>query len=353
MKDMRLNKILLAVAALAASAAASAQSSVTLFGVVDTTLNWTRSHGSAGAHRFQLTNAGYNTSRIGFRGSEDLGGGMFAAFWLEAGLSSDDGNAGNAIAPGNQASLASTGLNFGRRATVSLGGNWGEARLGRDYTPQYFNLAAFDPFTINGAGTNVVYQGGITGVTQVRASNTISYLLPPGLGGIYGEVQYYAGENLSTAGATADDGSGGGVRVGYSSGPLNIAVATGHTHYAAGNVNQSNIGAQWSFGFARVMALAARDSRGSVDARGWSLGTLVPVGPGEIRLAYSRYDVDPGPRFAKWAVGYVHHLSKRTALYTTYARLKNSEEGTLSMGGVPVSPNNSVTAVDLGIRHSF
>lgn len=354
MKDKRMKKYLVAVAALAAAATASAQSSVTVFGVIDTNLNWGQTQGPGGVHRTQLANSGYNTSRLGFRGTEDLGGGMYASFWLEAGLSTDDGRAGSAIAPGNQAAgAANEGLNFGRRATVSLGGKWGEVRAGRDYTPQYFNLAAFDAFTINGVGTNVVYQGGITGATQVRASNTVSYLLPPNLGGFYGQVQYYAGENPSNAGATADDGSGGGARIGYSAGPLNIAAATGYTRYAAGSVHQTNVGAQWDLGFARLLGLYGRDSNGAVDARGWSLGGLIPVGEHVIRLGYSRYDLDPGARYSKWAAGYVHSLSKRTAIYTTYARLGNSQGGRLALSGLAVGANQSSSGFDLGIRHTF
>jgi predicted porin len=89
----------------------SAQSSVTLFGVVDTDLAIGR--GSV-ADRTQLSNSGNATSRIGFRGVEDLGGGMSASFWLEAGLSTDDGQ-GNATNSNNQPSGTGAGV-AGRKA---------------------------------------------------------------------------------------------------------------------------------------------------------------------------------------------------------------------------------------------
>src|SRR5688572_8621132 len=120
-----MKKSLIALAVMAAAGAASAQSSVTLFGIVDATFNHGRADG--GSRVTQLTNSGYNSSRLGFRGTEDLGGGMSASFWLEAGISNDDGRAGGAIPAGNQGVTiaGNSGLNFNRRSTVSLAGGWG------------------------------------------------------------------------------------------------------------------------------------------------------------------------------------------------------------------------------------
>ena len=84
---------------------------------------------------------------------------MSASFWLEAGLDNDDGH-GAATNSNNQPSGAGAGvdgrqgLTFNRRSTVSLAGGWGELRLGRDYTPQFWNLTVFDPFGTNGVGTD-------------------------------------------------------------------------------------------------------------------------------------------------------------------------------------------------------
>lgn len=150
-----MNKSLIGMAVLVAAGTASGQSSVTLFGVVDATLSY--GHGTI-SNKTQLTNSGYNASRLGFRGVEDLGGGMSASFWLEAGLANDNGT-GAASNPNNQATGAAAanaggqGLTFNRRSTVSLSGGWGELRLGRDYVPQYWNLATFDPYGNLGVGT--------------------------------------------------------------------------------------------------------------------------------------------------------------------------------------------------------
>ncbi|WP_395687461.1 porin [Caenimonas koreensis] len=352
-----MKKSLIALAVLAAAGSASAQSSVTLFGVVDATLAFGR--GSV-SNKTQLTNSGYNSSRLGFRGVEDLGGGMSASFWLEAGLANDDGqgagtNANNQATGAGAAVAGRQGLTFNRRSTVSLSGGWGEMRLGRDYSPQFWNLTVFDPFGTNGVGTTQTLNSIITGVTAVRASNSIGYFLPANIGGFYGQAQYYLGENNSGA-ATSSDGKGYGIRVGYAAGPLNVAGAFSRTKYAAGNVHQNNIGGQYDFGVAKLQAHLSRDKNGAVTGKGWLIGGLFPIGAGEIRAAYSRYRTDAvvtEPTAKKFALGYVHNLSKRTALYTTYARVSNSGGSASFLNGAGGAANTSSTGYDFGIRHAF
>jgi predicted porin len=291
---------------------------------------------------------------------------MSASFWLEAGLNNDDGR-GAATNTNNQASggaaagiNGSQGLTFNRRSTVSLAGNWGELRLGRDYTPQFWNLTVFDPFGTNGVGTSQILNSIITGVTAVRASNSIGYFLPRNLGGFYGQAQYYTGENpAGGVGFGRDDGKGIGARLGFASGPFNVAIGLSRTHYLAGDVHQNNIAGQWDFGVAKLMAQYERDENGTVDGTGWLIGGLIPVGAGEIRAAYSRYTTDTNiagaadPRTNKFALGYVHNLSKRTAIYTTWATVRNKGGAAQSLNGTTTAANNSSSGLDLGIRHSF
>jgi predicted porin len=366
-----MKKSLIALAALAAAGVASAQSSVTLFGIVDAT--WAHGSASGGSSKTQLTNSGYNSSRLGFRGTEDLGGGMSASFWLEAGVNNDNGT-GAATNTNNQASGAALGglaggqgLTFNRRSTVSLAGGWGELRLGRDYTPQFWNLTVFDPFGTNGVGTTATYSSIITGVTAVRASNTIGYFLPGNLGGFYGQVQYYLGENASTPAGAKKDGRGYGIRLGFASGPFNVAFGTGKTEYntigssgvagISGDVKQSNLGGQWDFGMAKLQAQISRDDNGPIEGKGWLVGGLIPVGAGEVRVSYSQYETDLGfgadPRSRKIALGYVHNLSKRTAVYATYARVRNSNGAALFLNGATGAAGANSSGYDLGVRHSF
>jgi predicted porin len=365
-----MKKSLIALAVMAAAGAASAQSSVTLFGIVDAAIT----HGSAsnGGQSFTgMTSSGYNSSRLGFRGTEDLGGGMSASFWLEGSLSNDDGTP--------------AGLMFQRRSTVSLAGGWGELRLGRDYTPTFWNLTIFDPFGTNGVGTTLTSAGPGTGLASpaatgtfapagtrnvlVRASNDVGYFLPANLGGIYGQVNYWFGENNQNGAVTEDDGRGYGLRVGYGAGPFNVAIAYAKTDYGVtapgvgGDYTTWNIGGQWDFGMAKVMAQFAKDQKDStteIDGRGWLIGALVPVGAGEIRASYSTYKIDFGagadPRTAQFALGYVHNLSKRTAVYATVAHARNKNGASYALNGATVaagSVNFRTTGYDLGIRHSF
>ena len=145
---------LAAALALGAGTACAQASSVTLFGLIDTNVSHLRSSGNGNLNI--VGSDGNLSSRIGFRGTEDLGGGLKAGFWMEAAINPDVGTGGSTNA-NNQPSGASNsgGLTFGRRSTVSLmGESWGELRLGRDYVPGFWNLSAFSPFGTNGIGSS-------------------------------------------------------------------------------------------------------------------------------------------------------------------------------------------------------
>ena len=168
-----MKKSLVALAALAATTGAFAQSTVTLFGVLDAAYTYGRSDTNS---MTSMTTSSNLSSRLGFRGEEDLGGGMKAGFHLEAGVANDSG-AGSATNTNNQTVTALTsagtqGLTFNRRSTVSLMGSAGELRVGRDYTPHFWNQTVYDPFGTNGVGANVAHTGGSglsTNLTGVRA----------------------------------------------------------------------------------------------------------------------------------------------------------------------------------------
>ena len=420
-----MKKSLVALAALAVAGVASAQSSVTLFGVVDASIsgysNTARDNratvfpnafgipvylnqGSVKTSRRELANSAYNSSRLGFRGTEDLGGGLAASFWLEAPISNDDGSQGVAT--------------FARRSTVSLSGGFGEIRLGRDYTPTFWNDTVFDPFGTNGVGTNLISTantafGGfgtpaasvgsfanVGSSNYVRASNTIGYFLPPNLGGFYGQFQYGMAEKTKySSGIYTPDVANSqrqgryiGGRFGYANGPLDVALAYGSStvgdNYYAGTttkVNTLNLGASYDFGPVKLFGELSKaknkidyevtpflGGRPDIDLTGYLLGVTVPVGAGLIRASWShvKYDTNQpfnpfavnnsDPKANKIALGYVHNLSKRTALYATIARVSNKNGASLTVGG-PAFYNNaagaftpkSSTGYDFGIRHAF
>jgi len=390
-----MKKSLVAVAALAVAGAASAQSSVTLFGVVSAQItgysnNSENLYGqSVKVSKIQLANSGYNSSRLGLRGTEDLGGGLAAGFWLEAGLSNDDGNTGGNIA---NAGSSVTGF-FNRRSTISLSGAFGEVRLGRDYVPTFYNDTVFDPFGTNGVGTNLISTangfgpGSPTGFTQnqmySRASNSVGYFLPPNLGGFNGVLMYAFNEatkydNAALTPDVANTQRAGryiGGRFGYANGPLDVAAAYGEAtntdNFFAGTTSTLkswNIGASYDFDVAKFMVeySAAKNvtdrsapsftntfSFTDPGAKGWLIGATVPVGPGLIRASYSgiRYsDLQvpaaavgtinqvlglKNPKADKFALGYVHNLSKRTAFYATVAYVSNKDNELYSVIGSP------------------
>lgn len=334
-------KKLVSLAALAAlSAGAYAQSSVTLFGVADATVQVGR--GSID-NNTGLGSGGLASSRIGFRGVEDLGGGLKAGFWLESAFDLSDGS----------------GLNgFNRRSTVSLmGDSWGEIRLGRDFTALYNNI--YDAFGDNGAGQLLKGDDFSTYGVQTRTSNGVSYFTPKTLGGFYGQIQYYRDGRAT---GDEDDGRGYGLRVGYDNGPLSLGVAYGENDYIDGGVDVEaknwNLGGSYDFGVAKLLLTAGQDKGKALGAsektRHYGVGVTAPVGAGLVRASWTRASVSNSDVKAdKFALGYVHNLSKRTALYTTFAYVKNKDGANLALNGSSTDFGRSSKGLDLGVRHAF
>jgi predicted porin len=355
--------MLAALAAVAATGAAFAQSTVTLFGVVD--LAYTSAKTGA-AKSNSLTDSGAASSRIGFRGVEDLGGGMKAEFWLEAGTNPDNGtgdatnNNNQAVAAFNTATGANApvragtqGLTFNRRSTVSLMGGFGEVRLGRDYTPQFWNHTVYDPFGTNGVGSNVTgaAYGAAANLAGVRASNSIGYFSPD-FSGFKVQVQTYMGETTSPA-AKAGDGSA--LRATYAAGPLTLAAANSNTKTGAGTTwKATNFGASYDLGVAKVMAMSSTDKiSGAVDMEGYLVGVTAPLGAGVVKFAMSNIKQGTAVDSDKTAIGYVYSLSKRTDLYATYARVTNKGGASAALNGATTGAGQSSSGYDLGIKHSF
>lgn len=333
------------------SVAASPSSEVEVFGVIDAAV--THLQGAYGGIT-GLTSGSDNISRVGFRGTEDLGNGLKAGFWLEEGFNVTDGTS------------AVSGSMFNRRATVSLiSDSFGEVRMGRDNSATFLSTLIFDPFITNGvAGTGTVAMlgapgtGTATGGAPIQISNAISYFLPPNLGGVYGQLQY-----ARQAENTSSQGNYRGLRLGYRSGNFDSAVAIGELD---GDVSQdsltaSNVGLSYDFGVAKPMLLWAREKRGSLQATGTQLGVVVPVGADTVfRASFGHYNLT-GSSHANWnkiGVGLGYDLSKRTQIYASYAYLKNSSAAAhtiLVQGGLsmPAAYGGSASGVEVGIRTFF
>jgi predicted porin len=356
-----------AVFALSLAQPTFAQSNVTLFGAVDLAMT----HGSGSiSSKNQVDSNDLGASKIALKGTEALGGGLKAGFWIESGFNAQNGS-GQFTNTNNQstgAGVGGGGLTWNRRSHVSLGGDWGEIRLGRDFDPQYLNIADFDPFDLSGTGASQVLNSSITGPTLVRASNSISYLYGHGFNaaavgygpqgfrgsGFQFHAMYYLGENPSGS-TTSNDGSGYALRAVYSTGKFTIAGAASRTRYAAGDVRQDNAGAGYDFGWVYVMGEYERDRKGAISARGWLAGARVPFGVGSVRVAYSRYGTDAtgNPTAKKWALGYLYPLSKRTTLYTAAAHVTNNGSSAQALNGAVTAAGMSSSGFDVGVFHSF
>jgi predicted porin len=351
---------------------AAAQSSVTLYGVADAGVVF--ESGGAKGRVTKLTSGIASGSRLGFRGNEDLGGGMNAYFALEAGISLDTGTS----AQGVNAGAPTQGVPFGRLALVGLKGGWGSVSAGRQYTPIAATIATLaDPFATGMAGTAL----NIFNSTGLRANNSIIYATPS-LGGFTADAMYSMGEVIGDS--SASRGLGG--TVAYAAGPINVRLAHFTRNAAVANLAAARntlLAGTYNFGPAKIhlayavnkgpgsaaylgqayVAPAAHNPYGSAvppipstDSRDYLIGATASAGPGTLMLSYiHRKDRTVNAQDAsQLAIGYSYPLSKRTDIYTSIGEIRNRRGAGYSVGN-----NGDVTfgsgnrAYNLGVRHIF
>jgi len=162
---------------------------VSIWGAVDASYNYASADLASGNQtKSFMGNSQLGSSKLGFSGLEDLGGGLKAEFWLEAGLANDSG-AGKGTNTNNQASGAAVavagaqGIVFQRRSYVGLVGNFGELKLGREYVNTFIGVqGAVDPFGTNGPADStqmMLLLGAASKVATItNASNMITYITP-------------------------------------------------------------------------------------------------------------------------------------------------------------------------------
>jgi predicted porin len=364
-----MKKSLLALAVLGSFAsAASAQTSVTVYGVADAGIVAERG-GSAGSVT-KLTSGVQSGSRLGFRGKEELGGGLNAIFALETGIFIDTGG----FAQGNTA--------FARQAFVGLNSNsFGNLTLGRQYTPYYLTLSEVaDPF-----GTGLAGQANnLMSTSGVRMNNTIKYATP-NFSGFIGEIAYGFGEVPGNTSANRAIGAS----VGYANGPLNVRLGYHNMRNAAdtGSARNTLLAGNYDFTVARLY-LAYGQSRGpgsspyatnpsnitvatpttpipappygfptgpgSDDSREGLIGVSVPFGASTVLASYIRKDDRSAANndANQWAIGYTYAVSKRTNFYAAYARIKNDNTAAFTVGNAS-EPGSGDKAFNLGVRHLF
>jgi predicted porin len=358
-----MKKSLLALAVLGAFAgAAQAQTNVTLYGIVDDSI--THADQGSGAKSWSMYSGGNAASRIGVKGSEDLGGGTHASFLLENGFGSDDGSAGKVATTRGSAGQPKVIGAFSRLAYVGLGNNSiGTVRLGRQNTLQKEMFGSIDPF--GAAGIANIHDFFLFGSMDQRQANLVSYFTP-NIAGFHAEAQYGFGEQ--TGDFHADRQLGG--LVGYKNGPLNVQFVyntvndkdTTATPVTDENTKDAILGATYDFNVVKLHA-AYGDQRvtdvptiGTQKNRSYMVGVTAPFGASAIRADYIRnqnrsVDNQDG---AAMAVSYTYSMSKRTTLYATYVRSTSDDGTTTGLGDfAATNPGDSVNAISLGIEHKF
>ncbi|WP_399680110.1 porin [Xenophilus sp.] len=345
-----------AACALAASSLACAQSNVTIFGTVDLFVAHARSGSTSWT---KLSDGGNAASRIGFRGSEDLGGGLEAHFMLEGGFSPDTG----------EGNLPGPAISFTRQSYVGLTGPWGQIDAGRMYTPLFFTLFRGDPYGVNSVFSPLVAvfsndaQPGALPLAA-RASNMIRYRTPA-RSEFFADIAYAPSEASEPSRRSGDLY---GASVGWARKPyyVSYAIQKARSGSAAAPVASPSttthqaVSGSYEFSNLRVYgtySTASTDLPGVPRSRAASLGaqyTITPASNVLFEIVQRKVRGTDRAQLA-WTLGYDHYLSKRTAVYGRLLRLENRGRSSVSLAGVRVDANsgNDVRVIAAGIRHTF
>jgi predicted porin len=376
-----MKKTLIALAAIGAmTGVAHAQSSVTLYGLVDAYIGQTATQTSSSNPALvkpKLTqnvvnSNGQNNSRWGMRGTEDLGGGMKGVFVLEGGFNTDTGAFNNISPQGG-------GL-FGRQAWVGLSGGFGTVGLGRQY-PAYDDLrgATNMIYDSNFATTAAVWGTGVQDY-QNRSSNSIKYTSPD-FAGFSGAITYGFGENKT---ATTDAENVAAIHIKYSNGPLLVGFAHQREKQVAGAVppvgslfgagaavgvaagpaafnatrKYNLLGASYDFGVVKLTGQynQAKGETGAAVAgvtpsakdKEFNVGVSVPFGAAAIAAGYSRSKSDAtgnNNRGTGVSLLGTYALSKRTNLYAGYLVTK--------VETLNATTEKKDQVLGLGVKHLF
>ena len=307
-------------------------------GAVNQGRGWTR----------QLMSGGQSGSRLGFTGSEDLGGGLRATFRLESQINLDDGSTG-------------LGVFWGRRAHVGLSGSFGEVLLGRDYSPGFYSVQQNDIGSLGMFGTLQSVHS--LDIETARFNNGIFYTSPD-FSGLQLRAMYSFGER---ADPPLDGGNSAGLGAYYKAGPLHfnvyyhdIKVAT-PGQASSTTRRQYGGGGGWNFGDWRLTAaLGQSDPPGDHDKVTYlSSGVGVRTGLGEVMAQAMRLKSEVTQGHATTlGLSYIHLLSKRTNVYASVGRTRNDSRGSFPLNNsqtsfAPSSAGLAVSGAMIGMRHTF
>ena len=300
-----------------------AQSTVTLYGRINTTLESQKANG------VRNTVVANNSSRFGFKGEEDLGGGMKAVFRLESGIASDTGAITN-------------GALFGREATVGLSGGFGAIRLGQQaYLPAYLATADYISMHNHDTGTSSdALFGGF--LLPARQSNSISYITPS-FNGVTVEVAKSLRENVVGTSIQTD------VAANYDAGPLHMGAG----YQQIGDNKLLALRALYEFGAVTLGGYYERDNFVALgDRNNFRVAAMYTMGASEFHANVGlagKFSNRPDSKAQQYTLGYNYNLSKRTKVYGYVTHLNDNSA---FLANKPIYGGDfSSTAV--GIRHNF
>ncbi|HEY4072510.1 MAG TPA: porin [Herbaspirillum sp.] len=344
-----MKKILIAAACMSMIGSVQAQSNVTVYGVVDQYIDFSKAGSNHGG---RIQSGGLEGSRFGFRGSEDLGGGMKALFVLEGGFNADDGTSGQ-------------GALFGRQSYVGLGGKFGQATVGRQYSTYYDTLVNY------GLGGGLAWGNAteyFNDMSSLRINNSIKYE-SPNFGGLVLKGLYGMGE--STAPGARSVGNVGSLGGQYEHGPFSLGMS--YTQRESQPNNQERwtaFGTAYDFGPIKTAFLASdvRDDVGLNRSNTYEVSATIPLTNASLLLDIGRYRnrALANANASSYSLRYDYYLSKRTILYGGLAYIRSDRnavgpnDATKGFGiegstgaGLRGAPGDSSHAIIAGIRHAF
>jgi predicted porin len=347
--DLLMKKSLLALAVLGAFAgAAQAQSSVTVYGVIDGGIRHQTNTDAAGNSSVAQGDSAYKTNRLGFRGTEDLGGGLNAFFTLESEVNPSNGTFTAEAGKGIPNQL------FARGAFVGVGGAWGAVSLGHQFSVAWKTLSAYDPMGITFTGVTRV-PAEFAGSSNSRLNNDVQY------NGTFGPVTVRAEYALGEApGGAPSYGSTQALGATYAAGPFSVGGAYSQRKSAVGAANADfnhwTLGGTYTFGAFRAAVGYAdqtqqRGATADLDTKFVFGGLSYNVTPA-LKLSGAVYrtqdevgSAETGKR-TLYIASAAYALSKRTELYAELDR--SSLDGTRKAFG-----HDSQRGVSVGVSHSF
>ncbi|MEX1167615.1 MAG: porin [Hydrogenophaga sp.] len=302
-----MKKSLIALAVLTSVAGlAQAQSSVSVYGIVDAVV-----HKDKGVSA-ELTSGGVSGSRLGFKGTEDLGGGLKANFLLEHGFNVDTGTQRTA------------GSSFDRQAYVGLSGGFGEVKLGNVYTAYDDISGNTNPVFDSVLAPTIVWAEASTGYNSNPTNNL--YYATPSMGGVSAALS----ANLKEGGESVS-----AFNVTYNGGPVYAGVA----YQKEGETKFTRLNGSYDLGAAKLLAGYGNVKAGSAKTTDLTFGADVPLSANlTLSAGYASSKADGEERASGLGLGAAYSLSKRTTVYGGFLDTKNA------------GPD---TRYGVGVKHAF